>query len=659
MATTENNLADRSGSLVESHRSRQPRVFLFYFLIAALLLLLAGGLVYQQLFKSTSYHEVERVQNQRRILVPGPRGNIYDRNGELLVGNRPRLAIVLYLGELRRGISREYVKIRIAYRESGDKGLPTDHQMRQIARTVVVQRYLDQVNTILGRDEKVDREDLERHFARQLLLPYTLMEDLEQNEYARLIERLPVRSPLQLYTSSMRYYPYGSAAAHTLGYVGTNSDIAVEDFPGEDLKTFKMKGTTGRDGLEKQFDEQLQGEAGGTIFRVDPAGYKINPPLSKRLPVQGHNLTTSLDIDLQLAAEDILGDQVGGAVALDIKTGEVLVLASKPDYNLSDTAPRISDKTWQSMMDRNALLNRAIGDAEPPGSTFKILTTIAGLRSGRIVPDQPIVDCQGTTKLGSKTLYCDNGRGRHGEVTLSNAIASSCDIYYYEAGRLITPDRIAEEGRRFHLDRRTGIELPLETSRMLIPDTAWKERTRNEKWYPGDTANMAIGQGDVLATPLGMACFVASVARNEVFTQPTLLHNPNAPVQHTEPIGLTTEQRTALIEGMAGTVTRGTARGTLSLPIYQIPGVRIAAKTGTAQKTVVKEGKLGKINYAWFICFAPADKPEIAVAVMIEGETLGESFEGGRHAAPVAVTILKKYFEKKNKSVAQMAVPAR
>ena len=647
MALHDTNLADRSGSLVESHKNYQPRVVFFYFVIFALLLTLAGGLAYQQLLNRDRHRDTERVQNQRRILVPGPRGNIYDREGRLLVGNRARFSVVLYLDELRPEFRREFIRIRKNYRETGDKDLPTAAQMEQIARATVVQRYLDQVNDILHRAASVDRADLMKHFARQLLLPYTLFDDLEPADYARLVEHLPVRSPLQVMASSTRFYPYGSAAAHTLGYVGVDSDIDVEDFPGEDLKTFKMKGTLGRDGLEKVFDTQLQGEAGGTIFRVDPTGYKINPPLEKRLPVQGKNLVTSLDIDLQKVAEEAIGDRMGCAVALDVHTGEVLVLANKPDYNLSDTSPHISHQTWQDIIDRNALLNQAIGGAYPPGSTFKILTSIAGLRSGQITPDESIVDCDGVVKIGNRLFYCENGDGHHHDIHLSDAISQSCDIFFYEVGRRVTPDVLAAEGRRFHLDQRTGIELPNETTRMLIPSMEWKERQQGERWFPGDTANMAIGQGFVLVTPLDMACFLASVARNEVFTKPTLLHRPNAPAQHSEAIGLTAEQRAALIKGMIGTTVYGTAKTINSLPAYHVP-VDIAGKTGTAQKRVLKDGQIGTINFAWFACFAPAQNPDIAVVVMLEGDTIGETYGGGREAAPVANLILKKYFEKRD-----------
>jgi penicillin-binding protein 2 len=642
MATTESNLASRSGSLVESHKSYQPRVVFFHFATALLLVVLTAGLAYQQLFKAEVHRGSERMQNQRRILVPGPRGNIYDREGRLLVGNRPRLAVVLYLDELRTEIYREYLTIRKAYRDTGDKDLPNSDEMRTIARVAVVQRYLDQVNDILKRSGQVNGEDLKRHFASQLLLPYVLIEDLQPDEYARLVERLPVISPLQVYASSTRYYPYKSAAAHTLGYIGLNDDLVAEGFPGEDLPTFKMKGSVGRDGLEQHFDPLLQGETGATIFRVDPAGYKVNQPIQRRMPVHGKNLTTSLDIDLQLAAEDALGDRIGSVVALDVKTGEVLVLASKPDYDLSLFSPRLTQATSDDIEARQAWRNHAIQDAYPAGSTFKILVSIAALRSGSVTPDERGPDCEGHMRIVNRDFTCDNGDGRHGVLTLSEAITHSCDIFFYDLGIRTTADVIATEARRFYLDKRTGIELPNETGRMLIPDQDWKLRTRGEKWFPGDTANMSIGQGDVLVTPLDMACFAASVARNEVHTKPTLVHNPNASIQHGESIGLTPMQRAAILEGMEGcTKPGGTAYPLTTLAALRIPNVRIAGKTGTAQIT-------GNKNVAWFICFAPLEKPEIAVAVAIEGEKAGETYGGGLNAAPVADLVLKKYFEKKN-----------
>jgi penicillin-binding protein 2 len=632
--------ATRSGSGLETHTGSDPRLLLFYPILGLLVLVLVGGLAYRQLFRSTSYSEQEKVQSQRRIVVPAPRGNIYDRNGQLLAGNRPRFGVFIYLDELRREFHVEYLRIRRNYREIGDKDIPTAPQLEQIARYTVVQRYVDQISKAIGREIVVDPNELTKHYHQELLLPFPLVEDLAANEFAELVEALPTRSPLQLFASSTRYYPHGSVASHTLGYVGVNEAVDVSGLPGENLTTFKLKGSRGRDGLEREYDQILQGEPGETIFRVDPAGYRVNPPIEVRSPVQGKDLTSSLDLDLQMVAEDALGDQTGAAVALDVKTGEVLVLASKPDYDLSKFTPFLSHAAADEIEQNNAWTNRAVASFYPPGSTFKILVSIAGMRSGAIAPDQIIADCEGSLRVGPRIFRCDNGHGHHGEQELPEAIASSCDTYFWTAGLKIGVETIAAEARRFHLDQRTGIDLPGEPHRMIIPDTEWKKRVMKEAWFPGDTANMSIGQGYVLMNPLEMACFAASVARGETVTHPTLLHNPNAPEQHSEPIGLTATQRAALLKGMEEVTTIGTAGAVLSKPAMKIPGVRIAGKTGTAQIP-------GKKDVAWFICFAPLEKPEVAIAVSCEGDTAGEDYAGATYAAPVADLILKRYFENK------------
>lgn len=272
-------------SIIETYTAQRPRILLFQFVFGTLLSVLAAGLAYRQLVRYGDYGERERLQNQRRVLVPGPRGNIYDRENRLLVGNRSRFAVMLYLDEMRREFRREYIDVVRRYRESEAAGdlmrsdRPSPGQLEQIARAQVVQRYLDQVNQLLGREEKVGMRELNRHFQQQLLLPYVLLDDLKPEEFARLIERLPVQSPLQVYTSSTRFYPQGSLAAHVLGSVRATDEVSSEEMSGEDLKTYSSKGTIGRDGLELQYDPLLQGETGGAIFRVDPAGFRVNSTL--------------------------------------------------------------------------------------------------------------------------------------------------------------------------------------------------------------------------------------------------------------------------------------------------------------------------------------------------------------------------------------------
>ncbi len=657
MSSNRQNLASRSGNLVETHTTFQPRVFVFHFIFGAMLLTLAGGLAYQQLIKASSYHEVERVQNQRRIIVPGPRGNIYDRDGRLLVGNKPRFAVVLYLDELRSQFRREYIQIRKNYRAAGDRDVPTASQMEQIARATVVQHYLDRVNAIIGRHERLDATLLMRHFRRELLLPYILINDLTPVEYAKLIEQLPVNSPLQLYTSSERYYPYGSAAAHTLGYVSNNTEIDAEDFPGDDLTTFKVKGATGRDGLELQFDSVLQGEAGGAIYRVDPSGFRINPPLEQRLPVQGKNIVTSLDIDLQQTAEKALGDLTGAAVMMDVNTGEVLVLASKPDYDLNKFSPKISHEDVAQIEKDKAWVNRAISGVYAPGSTFKIITSIAGFRAGTLTPDSTYTT-NGTYTVGNHVFHDASGEIT-GVIDYRTAIEHSVNTFFINYGLKTGVDAIVAEARRFHLDRKTGIELPHETSAMYVGSPRWKKERMGEPWFQGDTANLAFGQGMIAVTPLQMACVVASLARDETTTKPTILHEPNRPTQHTPAIGIPEDDYNALIEGMERVPLTGTARRW-----GRVDGLTIAAKTGTAQQNVVfpvtENGKTvyrnGTIELGWYVGFAPVDHPKVAWAVLVEGDVPDESFAGGFYATPIATAMLKRWLEKQR--VAGKAPPA-
>jgi penicillin-binding protein 2 len=658
--------SDRSSSLVESHKGYDVRILFFYPAIAALLLILIGGLAYQQLIKTDEYHQKEKQQSQRRILTPGPRGNIYDREGRLLVKNRARFYAAVNLDELRKEFNTEVRRIRKNYLANDDKDLPSYPQLWQIARYSVVQNYLDKVNRIIGRSGKVDSDNLTRHFSSQLLLPYTLVDELSPEEYARLIEQLPVTSPLQVYAASTREYPYKSAAAHTIGYVLAHDELNEGDFPGEGLATLKMRGTIGKDGLEARFNNQLQGKPGGAIYRVDPSGYRIDPPLDRRLPVQGQNITTSLDIDLQLAAEESIKVyneeghlQAGAAVAIDVKTGEVLALVSAPDYDLNNFTPRLSLNAAAQMTESKAWTNRAIGGIYPPGSTFKIITSIAGLRSGIIDPSSAHVECTGTHMVGNKAFVCNNHNASRGTITLPMAIEKSCNTFFYEYGLKIGPDGLAAEARRFHLDRRTGIELPNETGRMLVPTPEWMLRARGQKWVPGETANYSIGQGALGVTPLQMACFVASVARGETFTPPTLIHDPKHPTLKTESIDMTPKQYAALIDGMRRCVLTGSGRKLSNPKLFNLQNEKIAGKTGTAQQDAYEDGKfLGKLNYAWFIGFAPYDNPEIAVAVILEGTAPGEEYGGGDLAAPVAGAIFQKYFDKKYEKPALPAAPA-
>lgn len=654
--------------MTERLQQRRRKLVFFFRFYPFLFILLLAGLFWRQVLQKENYIEKERHQAMRRIIQPGPRGDIVDRNGKLLVGNRPRFSAIVYLDRLRGDFRKEYFKrvkeirilkskvqrdmtldqvneiygqplrssesknnityfypksIQVKFREGKVIGVSTNSDdLQWNTRRDVVHFYLDKINKITGRKEEISMKDLQVHFNHKLLLPLALVEDLTLHEYARLVEEIPVESPVQIYTDTARYYPYSNAASHTLGYVSKEKERKDEG-----LKTFRIKRKEGKTGMEKEFDEVLKGQSGGEVWLVDHRGFQYSQ-IEKKIPIQGNRILTSLDIDMQRIAEEAMGDKVGAVVAMKVKTGEVLVLASKPNYDLNELTPFIPTRVFNRINNDGAWLNRATQGLYPPGSTFKIITAIAGLKDGIMTPDTEVM-CEG--KLWN--MACWNKAG-HNNISLKDSLAHSCNVYYYYFGVKTRVESISETAKLFGLNDPTGIELPNETGRMIVPDREWKKSKNLGNWRRGDTANVSIGQGYLRITPLQMACFTASLARKETLTKPTLLFQSEEKRDHGGvPLNMRDEDYQAIMDGMADAVREGTAKNA------QIPGLSIAAKTGTAQVPVKGE----KLTIAWFIGFAPIENPEIAVCVTIEGIDPNDRFNGGKTAAPIARAVLQEY----------------
>ena len=481
-------------------RRDNPRILLFLWLNLILTALLLLGLARQQFLKKDTYEDMERRQTERRIFLPGPRGDIYDRNGNLLVGNRPHYSASVILDDLRPEFRKEYSKLIRSARaqieaESLDKKSPTRlpdyYQLKWEARTNVIQKYLDIIESVTQRKTSLKESKIIRHFNEQLLLPLPLTQDLSASEYAQLIERLPVHSPINIHTSSARYYPFKEFAAHTLGYVqNVNPDLSL--LPKDGIKNFTYKTKIGKTGIENTFNHQLKGQNGYEIWQVDPLGYQ-NKQLELKPPKQGNDLIISIDIELQRVAEIALGNRTGAAIALDVETGEVLTLASHPNFDLNDLSPYIPQNTFNKINEAGAWLNRSVQLSYPPGSTFKLITAIAGLKAG-LIDESTTVNCPGVYRVGNRIYHCHAKNG-HGEVDLEKAIAASCNVFFYDIGLKLGIDKINAEAKHFNLDQPTGIELPYETRRIVIPSKSWKRETIGDGWTPGDTANTAIGQG--------------------------------------------------------------------------------------------------------------------------------------------------------------------
>ncbi len=631
---------------MQVYQRRHLRLAVLGGFFGCLLLVLVAGLAHRQLWQKPDYDEMEQRQIQRRVLQPGPRGDILDRHGRILVGNRARYSVVLYVNELRDEFRREFLRLRDDWlKQRGDdtseaRRTTNSAALQRQARQNIVQHYLDQANALLGRHDTLDDKEFEAHFSQNLPLPFVLINDLSLEEYARVNEEWPVASPMQTYAATARDYPYGSLAAHALGYVAVDSEApAGGDLPGDNLRTFDIPGKIGREGLELSHNDQLRGITGGEIWIVDPGGFLYQRIQSKN-PIPGANLQSSLDLDLQRVAETALGNKTGAVVALDVRTGEVLVMASHPAYNLNDMVNFATRSATADANDKNgAWLNRATEGLYPPGSTFKLVDSTAGLRAG-LLDSNTTFTCGTELMVGNRAFKEHDGQS-FGQVNLITALQKSSNVFFYQAGLLLGPERMAEQARIYGLDKPTHIDLA-ETHSMKVPDPLWKEihHPHEGPWTDADTVMMAIGQSYLLVTPLQMACLVASIARDQTRTNPTLVHDPNlnpaAVSAGAQPLGLTPAERSLLLDGMEHVTQKG---GTGYLA--RVPGVRVAAKTGTAQ--VVVKGN-DNFTIAWFVGFAPIDNPQIAIAVAIEGTDPNDNYHGGATAGPIAGAVLNQYF---------------
>jgi len=438
-----------------------------------------------------------------------------------------------------------------------------------------------------------------------------------------------------------RHYPYDGLASHQLGYIGKVS-------PSQRKKDQQDIGLlTGQGGLEKVYDKYLHGLAGRRMIQVNAAGRKVKD-LGIEEPKPGTDIYLTIDLDVQKAAEEALGDRSGAVVAMDPNSGEVLALASHPNYDPNLFPRGIAHNDWVRLMNdpSHPLYNRAIQSVYPPGSTFKIIVSLAGLDSGVIKLDEKIT-CRGGLQLGNHTFRCWK-KGGHGPISFHDALVQSCDVYFYTMGDRIGWDRVAEYARMLGYGSLTGILLPDEKPG-LIPTTDWKKKRTGDVWRTADSYMSSIGQGFVLVSPIQAAQMMSAVANGGSFYRPTLLKwtrnretgetkafssEPKKKI-NLDPVALEEVRRALLgVTSEPG----GTAHGAAT------PLATVAGKTGTAQVIAQKvpgrklSEKTG--DHAWFVAYAPADHPKIAVAVVVE-----HGGHGGSTAAPVAKKVIEAYMK--------------
>ncbi|MDR0727979.1 MAG: hypothetical protein LBF26_03790 [Puniceicoccales bacterium] len=612
------------------------KILTFYALLALAYIYLQGGLFWRQVVQHGKFLEKEQRQSHRRIIVSAPRGNIYDRNGQLLAGNKSQFSLVAYLSGLQGQFLTEY---RQRVRNLRKNNLPVVvREERSQARFAVLRRLLEPVEKRINHPIPLDRKALDRHQAQKILLPMVLVENLSAEELAKIIEFLPADGPLQVETGTVRFYPNGSAAAHVIGYASPTTDIKVDDLVGKNFKTFSGRGIVGRAGVEASMEETLRGVNGGSIWIVDPAGRQTQRVFSQDV-TRGGDITLSIDMNMQKIAEEALSGEVGCAILSDVQTGEILAMASEPSFNLNDLTPRIPSEVYQAITDRGAWLDQCIQGLYPPGSIFKLVSAAVLLRHN-VVNRQTEHVCDGYTSVGNRIIRCNNHYER-GRLPFVLALAKSCNSMPVDLILEHIPlQTFLQEIRDFGFGERTGIELPYETRRSLVPTPEWKKVHGYSRWVDGDTANLAIGQGYLLVTPLQINMFTASLAGRRSRTAPTIFRRENGYILHQNvPLELDDEAYETFLDGMRGCVEYGSGRR------CKVDGLSVAAKTGTAQ--IRQNGK--NSHLAWITAFAPAghgEIPKVAVTVMLCEPFDGKEYGGGREAAPVAQKILQSYFKR-------------
>jgi penicillin-binding protein 2 len=434
-------------------------------------------------------------------------------------------------------------------------------------------------------------------------------------------------------------------AAHLLGYLG---EIGPKQLKTQKDNGYSMGDEIGQFGLERRWEEFLRGQSGGQQVEVDALGRRVRV-LHEVEDVPGNNVVLTLDRDVQQAAFEALQGKEGAIVALDVHNGAVLALASTPAFDPNVFARGVTSEEWRGLMTHrlHPLNNRAIHGQYPPGSTFKIVMSIAALEEGAVTPETPL-GCSGSMAFGNR-VFRDWKKEGHGSVDLRKSLVQSCDVYYYQVGQRLGPDKIAHYARALGLGEKTGIELDDEKSG-LIPDVAWKKKRFGQPWFPGETPSISIGQGYVSVTPLQMANMMATVANGGTLYRPWFVRKveslDGSVIREYGPeeiSSITLKESTLEHVRRALTDVVNSGEGTGGAARSQI--AQIAGKTGTSQVAemrgnIVKSENLAYLvrDHAWFVSYAPADKPEIAVAVIVE-----HGGHGGSAAAPLAKKVIEKY----------------
>ena len=604
------------GSGTETSDAIKKKIRIFAILVVVSFLCLWMRIWYLQILKWQYLTGLSEDNQVRIVALPASRGMIKDRNGETLVSIRP--AFNLYL-------------------------TPEDA------------RNLDSSLDKLAQRISLDREKLKKKIAQTKSFKEVLIKgDIPREEVAFVEENNMSLPGIRIRAEPLRNYVFNNLASHTLGYLGEISKASLERLKDP---AYRQGDFVGKNGLENIYESLLRGKKGYKEVEVDVSGRELKT-LRKLPPESGNNLILTLDVKIQEELEKLMTETAeqnmnGSVVVMKVQTGEIIAITSKPSFDPNKFAAGISPKNWRDLVtdEWHPLQNRSIHGQYPPGSTYKIVTAIAGLGEGVIKPDTSIF-CPGHFKLGRGRYRCWKKSG-HGFMNLHDALVQSCDVYFYTIGHRLGIDTIAKYAKRFGLGRSTRLGLSRE-KKGLVPTTQWKLLNKKEPWQLGETISASIGQGFNLVTPIQQVIMMAAVANRGILLKPYLVKRIEGPEgqlrQEFFPeiigqIGVDPDHleqvRMALRDVVNG--ARGTGKKS------RLKNIIVSGKTGTAQVVRMKsdeeleKGEAIPVKYrdhAWFVAFAPYEKPVLAVAIIVE-----HGGHGGATAGPIAGKIFKKYFK--------------
>jgi penicillin-binding protein 2 len=590
----------------------KKRVNIATIVILFFAMIIVVRLWYLQILRGPDYVKLSENNRIRMQWINAPRGNIWDRNGKEIITNRPFFNVTW----VREDAPNPDIVLK----------------KMAVALNVDISELLERIR---------EGEDYPRY------VPIRLKEDIDWKTLVYIENHRYDLPGIRIEVLPSREYIHNNLLSHTIGYLGQINRTELDQVKEEN---YQPNDLIGKLGIEKLYEQKLRGEKGQRYVEVDVQGFEQRE-IALQEPLSGNDIKLTIDLEVQKTAEKALENKGGAVIVMEVNTGRLLAFASAPPLELEEFIGGISQKAWDKMQQNkmHPFINKTIQGQYPPASTYKLITALAGL-SEDVINKDTIFYCAGSMMLNGRRYHCWK-RGGHGAVSLEQAIEQSCDVYFYQVGLKVGVDKLAQYAKSFGLGRKTGLNLEHEKSG-LVPTMEWKLKYRKEVWQEGETMSTAIGQGFNLVTPLQVCQMTATIANGGIRYRPQIIEaildesgnitQKFAPIEDGRMLG-NAKALNLVKAGMVAVVNgqHGTAR------LAKLDGITVAGKTGTAQ--VVRLAQFKHLpedevpyeyrDHAWFTAYAPIEKPEIAVTVLVE-----HGMHGSSGAGPIAKEVLQSYF---------------